>query len=74
MIDLDMDDGQLLVGDGSVDRKGRIALKAKTGGWRAAPLIFGNHIFIYTYAVHVCKYYPITSIISGMHYFRDRDM
>jgi hypothetical protein len=48
MIALDMDDGQLLVGDGSVDRKGRIALKAKTGGWRAAPLIFGKpYIYIY---------------------------
>ncbi|KAI5061811.1 hypothetical protein GOP47_0022350 [Adiantum capillus-veneris] len=36
--------GQTVVGDGSVDRRGRIAIKAKTGGWRAAPLIFSTEI------------------------------
>lgn len=44
---MDMENGKLsqgLVGDGSVDRRGRIALKAKTGGWKAAPLIFGTEI------------------------------
>lgn len=35
---------QAVVGDGSVDRRGRPAIKAKTGGWRAAPLIFGTEI------------------------------
>lgn len=42
-----MEDTQLsqgLVGDGSVDRRGRTAVKAKTGGWRAAPLIFGTEL------------------------------
>ncbi|MCO5586673.1 hypothetical protein L7F22_040615 [Adiantum nelumboides] len=35
---------QAIVGDGSVDKRGRPAVKAKTGGWRAAPLIFGTEI------------------------------
>eukprot|EP00250_Pteridium_aquilinum_P015183 c22431_g1_i2 orf=109-1920(+) len=35
---------QGFVGDGSVDKGGRIALKAKTGVWKAAPLIFGTEI------------------------------
>ena len=30
-----------VTGDGTVDRKGNIAKRQKTGGWRAAPLIFG---------------------------------
>jgi peptide/histidine transporter 3/4 len=33
-----------LTGDGSLDRHGQIADKRKTGGWRAAPLIFGTEI------------------------------
>ena len=34
-------------GDGTVDRKGNIAHRQKTGGWRAAPLIFGmSHIVL----------------------------
>jgi hypothetical protein len=32
-----------LTGDGSLDRHGQIADKRKTGGWRAAPLIFGTN-------------------------------
>ncbi|KAH9548357.1 hypothetical protein CY35_11G084600 [Sphagnum magellanicum] len=31
-------------GDGSVDKYGHLADKHKTGGWRAAPLIFGTEI------------------------------
>lgn len=31
-------------GDGSVDRKGHIADRRKTGGWKAAPLIFATEI------------------------------
>ncbi len=31
-----------LTGDGSVDKYGHLADKHKTGGWRAAPLIFGT--------------------------------
>ncbi|KAG0613192.1 hypothetical protein M758_6G084100 [Ceratodon purpureus] len=31
-------------GDGTVDRKGNIAHRQKTGGWRAAPLIFATEI------------------------------
>lgn len=34
------------VGDGSVDSHGHVADKRRTGGWRAAPLIFGNSIDI----------------------------
>ncbi|KAH7280524.1 hypothetical protein KP509_36G001000 [Ceratopteris richardii] len=37
-------DSKILVGDGSVDRTGSPAVKAKTGGWKAAPLIFGTEI------------------------------
>ncbi|MCO5586679.1 hypothetical protein L7F22_040621 [Adiantum nelumboides] len=33
-----------VVADGSVDRRGRLASKAKTGAWKAAPLIFGTEI------------------------------
>jgi peptide/histidine transporter 3/4 len=33
-----------LTGDGSVDKYGHLADKHKTGGWRAAPLIFGTEI------------------------------
>lgn len=36
--------GDWLVGDGSVDSHGHVADKRRTGGWRAAPLIFGNHV------------------------------
>jgi peptide/histidine transporter 3/4 len=33
-----------LTRDGSVDQYGRVADKRKTGGWKAAPLIFGTEI------------------------------
>lgn len=33
-----------LVGDGSLDRKGRLADRTKTGGWKAAPIIFGTEL------------------------------
>jgi hypothetical protein len=33
-----------LTGDGSLNRHGQIADKRKTGGWRAAPLIFGTNL------------------------------
>ncbi|KAI5061812.1 hypothetical protein GOP47_0022351 [Adiantum capillus-veneris] len=33
-----------VVDDGSVDYRGRLATKAKTGAWKAAPLIFGTEI------------------------------
>jgi hypothetical protein len=33
-----------LVGDGTVDYKGQPADKRRTGGWKAAPLIFGTVI------------------------------
>ena len=35
------DSSEEFTGDGTVDRKGNIAKRQKTGGWRAAPLIFG---------------------------------
>ena len=35
--------GDWLVGDGSVDSYGYVADKRRTGGWRAAPLIFGDY-------------------------------
>lgn len=35
------DGSEEFTGDGTVDRKGNIAKRQKTGGWRAAPLIFG---------------------------------
>jgi hypothetical protein len=38
--------GDWLVGDGSVDSHGHVADKRRTGGWRAAPLIFGNSVDI----------------------------
>jgi hypothetical protein len=31
-------------GDGTVDRKGNMANRQRTGGWRAAPLIFGTYV------------------------------
>ena len=40
--DLPEEENREEVGDGSVDRHGRIADKQKTGGWAAAPLIFGR--------------------------------
>jgi hypothetical protein len=33
-----------LTRDGSVDQYGHVADKRKTGGWKAAPLIFGTFI------------------------------
>lgn len=40
--DRESEDGsEEFTGDGTVDRKGNIARRQKTGGWRAAPLIFG---------------------------------
>lgn len=40
--DRESEDGsEEFTGDGTVDRKGNIAKRQKTGGWRAAPLIFG---------------------------------
>ncbi|KAH7280527.1 hypothetical protein KP509_36G001000 [Ceratopteris richardii] len=42
--DMEEQDSKILVGDGSVDRTGSPAVKAKTGGWKAAPLIFGTEI------------------------------
>lgn len=36
--------GDWLVGDGSVDSHGHVADKRRTGGWRAAPLIFGTEL------------------------------
>jgi hypothetical protein len=35
------DGGEEFTGDGTVDRNGNIAKRQTTGGWRAAPLIFG---------------------------------
>ncbi|CAM6096456.1 unnamed protein product [Calypogeia fissa] len=38
------DQASYLVGNGSLDRKGRLADRTKTGGWKAAPLIFGTEL------------------------------
>lgn len=43
-------DSETFTGDGTVDRKGNIAQRRKTGGWRAAPLIFG--VFINNLEIH----------------------
>ncbi|KAG6558303.1 hypothetical protein Mapa_000053 [Marchantia paleacea] len=38
------DQQSYLVGNGSLDRKGRLADRTKTGGWKAAPMIFGTEL------------------------------
>ncbi|KAL3693641.1 hypothetical protein R1sor_007292 [Riccia sorocarpa] len=38
------DQQTFLVGNGSLDRKGRLADRTKTGGWKAGPPIFGTEL------------------------------
>lgn len=38
------DQSSYLVGNGCLDRKGRLADRTKTGGWKAAPIIFGTEL------------------------------
>jgi len=35
-------ESEQFTGDGTVDRKGHTANRRRTGGWKAAPLIFGT--------------------------------
>jgi hypothetical protein len=44
-----------LTGDGSVDKYGHLADKHKTGGWRAAPLIFGTLVLDIVHHINLKK-------------------
>jgi hypothetical protein len=48
-----------LTRDGSVDQYGRVADKRKTGGWKAAPLIFGTFINLKSPAHYNFEFCPL---------------
>lgn len=58
--------GGMLVTNGSVDIRGRIANKSKTGGWKASPFIIANEV-VERMAFYAIAVSMVTYLVRDMH-------